>query len=84
MERYTRAGRVEMSVRRYALVIEQTSPGYSAFSPDVSGCAAVGDTVEETRRNFQDALAAHFEAMREVGEPAPEPHSSVDHVEVAA
>ena len=57
---------------------------YSAFSPDVPGCAAVGDTQEETRRNFQDALAAHFEAMREIGEPIPEPRASVDYVEVAA
>jgi predicted RNase H-like HicB family nuclease len=73
-----------MSVRRYALAIEQTSTGYSAFSPDVPGCAAVGDTVEETHRNFQDDLAAHFEALREIGEPTPEPHSSVDYVEVAA
>jgi len=38
----------------------------------------------ETRRNFQDALAAHFEAMREVGEPIPEPNSSVDYIDVAA
>jgi predicted RNase H-like HicB family nuclease len=73
-----------MNVRRYALVIEETATGYSAFSPDVPGCAAVGDTEQETRRNFQDALAAHFEAMREVGEPIPDPHSSVDYVEVAA
>jgi predicted RNase H-like HicB family nuclease len=73
-----------MSVRRYSVVIEQTSTGFSAFSPDVPGCAAVGDTEEETRRNFQEALAAHFDAMREVGEPIPEPHSSVDYVEVAA
>ena len=48
------------------------------------GCLAVGETEEETRRNFQDALIAHFEAMREVGEPIPEPHTSVDYVEVAA
>jgi predicted RNase H-like HicB family nuclease len=54
------------------------------YSPGVDGCAATGGTVEETRRNFQDALAAHFEAMREVGDPIPEPHSSVDYVEVAA
>ncbi len=73
-----------MSVRRYPVVIEPTSTGYSAFSPDVPGCAAVGETEEETRRNFQDALAAHLEAMREVGEPLPEPHSTVDYVEVAA
>ena len=76
--------RVEMSARRYPIVIEETGTGYSAYSPDVSGCVAVGDTEEETRRNFQDALGAHFEAMREVGEPIPQPHTSVDYVEVAA
>jgi predicted RNase H-like HicB family nuclease len=83
-ERYTQEGRLEMSPKRYPLVIERTGTGYSAYSPDVPGCAAAGDTEEETRRNFQDALASHFEAMREVGEPIPEPSSSVDYVEVAA
>ena len=73
-----------MSPKRYPLVIERTGAGYSAYSPDVPGCAAAGDTEEETRRNFQDALAAHFQAMRELGEPIPEPSSSVDYVEVAA
>ena len=73
-----------MNDKRYPVVIEKTSTGYSAYSPDVAGCAAVGDTEEETRRNFQDALTAHFEAMREVGEPIPQPSSSVDYVEVAA
>ena len=73
-----------MSMRRYPVVIEQTGTGYSAFSPDVPGCAAVGEMEEETRRNYQDALIEHFEAMREIGEPIPEPHTSVDYVEVAA
>ena len=73
-----------MNAKRFPVVIERTSTGYSAYSPDVSGCAAAGDTKEETRRNFQYALAAHFEAMREVGEAIPEPTSSVDYVEVAA
>jgi predicted RNase H-like HicB family nuclease len=73
-----------VSERRYPVIIEQTSTGYSAYSPDVAGCAAVGDTKEETRRNFQDALSAHFEAMWEVGEPIPESNASVDYVEVAA
>jgi predicted RNase H-like HicB family nuclease len=73
-----------MNARRYPVVIEQTDTGYSAYSPDVAGCAAVGDTEQETRQNFQEALAAHFEVMREVGEPIPEPHTSVDYVEVAA
>lgn len=83
-QRYTQESRVEMSRKRYPLVIEKTSMGYSAYSPDVPGCAAVGDTGEETRRNFLEALAAHFQAMREAGERIPQPNSSVDYVEVAA
>jgi predicted RNase H-like HicB family nuclease len=83
-ERYTQEGRSEMSAKRYPLVIEKTTTGYSAYSPDVPGCAAVGDTEEETRQNFRDALSAHFQVMRELGEPIPEPSSSLDYVEVAA
>jgi predicted RNase H-like HicB family nuclease len=73
-----------MKDMRYPVVIERTATGFSAYSPDVAGCAAVGDSEEETRRSFRDALSAHFEAMREIGEPIPEPSSSVDYVEVAA
>ncbi len=71
-----------MIARRYAVVIEQTGTGYSAYSPDVSGCVAVGDTEEETRRNFQDALIERFEALREAGEQIPEPRTSVDYVDL--
>ena len=70
-------------MRRYPVVIEATGTGFSAYSPDVPGCVAAGDTGEETRQNFQDALGAHFEAMREIGAPIPEPRTSVDYVEVA-
>jgi predicted RNase H-like HicB family nuclease len=73
-----------MSTKRYPVVIEKTETGFSAYSPDVLGCVAVGDTEEETRQNFRDALRFHFDAMREVGEQIPEPHTSVDYVEVAA
>ena len=67
-----------MIEKRYALVIERTSTGYSAYSPDVPGCVAVGDTEEETRRNFRNALTDHFKVIRQIGEPISEPSSSVD------
>jgi predicted RNase H-like HicB family nuclease len=73
-----------MKTKRYSVIIERTSTGYSAYSPDVPGCAAVGKTEEETRRNFQEALESHFEAMRLVGEPIPEPTSAIAYVDVAA
>jgi len=71
-------------MRRYPAIIEPTSTGFSAYSRDLAGCVAVGDTEEETRRNFREALIEHFEAMREIGAPIPEPHTSVDSVDVAA
>jgi predicted RNase H-like HicB family nuclease len=73
-----------MSTRRYPVIIGRTGTGYSAYSPDVPGCAASGDTKDEVRLNFQDALSEHFEVMREVGEPIPEPRTPVDYVEAAA
>lgn len=73
-----------MSAKRYSMVIEKTTTGYSAYSPDVDGCAGVGDTEVETRQSFREALESHFDAMREVGEPIPEPTAAVDYVEVAA
>lgn len=69
---------------RYPVVIEPISTGFSAYSPDVPGCAAAGDTEEETRFNFQDALTEHFWVMREIGAPIPGPHSIINYVEVAA
>jgi predicted RNase H-like HicB family nuclease len=71
-------------MKRFPIVIERTSTGFSAYSPDVPGCASAGDTEEETRQNFREALLAHFETMREIGEPIPEPSSSIAYVEVAA
>ena len=73
-----------MKTRRYPVIIEPTSTGYSAYSPDVSGCVPAGDTEEETRLNFEEALLCHFDARREVGEPIPEPSVKVAYVEVEA
>ena len=73
-----------MSEKRYSVVIERTATGFLAYSPDVPGCAAAGNTEDETRRDFRDSLTDHLEAMREIGDPIPEPSSSVDYVEVGA
>jgi predicted RNase H-like HicB family nuclease len=41
-----------MNARRYAIIIERTGAGFSAYSPDVPGCAAVGDTEQDVRLSF--------------------------------
>ncbi|MFZ1908316.1 MAG: type II toxin-antitoxin system HicB family antitoxin [Burkholderiales bacterium] len=69
---------------RYAVVIEKGKDNYSAYVPDLPGCVAVGDTVEETEREIQEAIEFHLEGMRADGLPIPEPSSRVEYVEVAA
>jgi predicted RNase H-like HicB family nuclease len=69
---------------RYAIVIEKAPGNYSAYAPDVPGCVATGDTVEEVMREMREALAFHFDGLREDGLPIPEPSSRVEYVDVTA
>ena len=57
----------------YLIVIEKGDKNYSAFSPDVPGCASTGKTVEETLENMRQALEFHLEGILENGEEAPTP-----------
>lgn len=69
---------------RYAIVIEKGEGNYSAYVPDLPGCVAVGDTVEEIERELQEAIEFHLDGMRADGLAIPEPSSQVDYLEVAA
>src|SRR6266568_2305264 len=57
----------------YLVVVGRTATGYIAHCPDVLGCAAVGETVEEVLANMKKALEFHFDGMAEDGEPIPNP-----------
>lgn len=59
----------------YAVVIEPTATGYSAFVPDLPGCVGTGRTVAEVTRNIEGAIALHLAGMVEDGEPIPAPGS---------
>lgn len=56
---------------KYLVIIEKAKNNYSAYSPDVLGCAATGKSVEETLKNIREALEFHIEAMIEDGETVP-------------
>lgn len=65
----------------YAVVIEPTSTGFSAYVPDVAGCVAAGETDAEVTAQMREALEFHFEAIRADGEPIPQPASRLDYIE---
>jgi predicted RNase H-like HicB family nuclease len=69
---------------RYAIVIEKAENNYAAYVPDLPGCVATGETIEETEQQIREAIDLHLRGMREDGLPIPEPSSSVDYVDIAA
>lgn len=66
---------------KYAILIEHEGTSYGAHVPDLPGCVAVGQTVEEVRRLIQVSLASHLDGMREDGTPIPEPSTLAEYVE---
>jgi predicted RNase H-like HicB family nuclease len=69
---------------KYLIVIEPTTTGFSAYSPDLPGCVSTGATREEVERNMQEAIELHLEGLREEGYPVPEPSTSSSYIEITA
>ena len=69
-------------MNKYVVLFEPSSTGYGAYAPDLPGCVATGATLEQTRRRMAKAIEMHLAAMREDGDPIPEP-SHFELVEVA-
>ena len=47
---------------RWAVVIEKAAgSNYSAYVPDLPGCVAAGDTVEEIQQQIREAIEFHIE-----------------------
>ncbi len=66
---------------KYAIIIEKTGNGYGAYAPDLPGCLAAADTLEETGALMREAISHHLELMREHGEPIPAPTTTTALVE---
>ncbi len=71
-------------MKQYAVVLEKTGNGWSAYVPDLDGCIAAGDTEAETLKLIREAIALHLRGMREDGDPIPEPTTLVDYVPLAS
>lgn len=65
--------RMAMEMQRN-LVVEggQDGENYGAYSPDVPGCVATGDTIDEMIQNMYEALLFHLEGMALHGEELPD------------
>ena len=67
---------------RYAVVIEKTETGYSAYVPDLPGCVSVGRTREEMDRNIRGAIELYLDELRAQGAPIPAPTTDAEYIAV--
>ena len=56
----------------YLVILEPSSTGWGAWSPDLS-VYATGSTRDETIERIRDAIAFHIEGLKEAGDPIPRP-----------
>jgi len=60
------------------IIIEKGKNSYSAYSPNVPGCVAVGKTREETEQRMLEALPDHIELLQEKNLPLPRSYTIWD------
>ena len=69
-------------MHRFLVVIEKANGNYSAYSPDVPGCVATGDTRESAEQNMHEALQMHLQGLLADGLPIPKSESSAEYIAI--
>jgi predicted RNase H-like HicB family nuclease len=68
---------------RYVVIYEKTATGYSAYVPDLPGCIAAANSLEETESLMRGAIELHLTGMREDGDPIPPPTTVANYISAA-
>jgi|GEM_PF-227111 len=56
-------------IDQYLIVLEKSDTGFSAYSPDVAGCIATGETLEDTTKLMRSALVLHLADVEDLPKP---------------
>lgn len=54
------------------VILEKSENNYSAYIPDLDGCVATGDSLDETKQRIVEAVEFHLDGMKEEGLEIPE------------
>ena len=57
----------------YVVIYEKGDSSYGAYVPDLPGCFALGETLEEVQTLIDEAIEFHIEGLQEDGEDVPQP-----------
>ena len=60
-------------LNKFLVIYEKSGTCFGAYAPDLPGCVATGRTLDETSKRTAKSMEMHLSAMRENGDPIPEP-----------
>lgn len=66
---------------RYAIVIEKGEDEFSAYVPDLIGCAASAPSLDEVKARLREEIESRLTSMKDDGLPVPDPTTTVDYIE---
>ena len=66
----------------YTVIYERGETNWGAYVPDLPGCVACGDTLQETEELIKEAIELYLEVLKEDGKPIPKPSTEVGKVAV--
>ena len=61
----------------YVVIFEKGENSYGASVPDLPGCIAVGETLEEVKVLIAEAIQFHIEGLRQDRDVVPQPSSKL-------
>lgn len=67
-----------MKIYTYRTIIEPDEKGYHGFVPLLRGVHTVGNTIEETKKNLEEAIRCHLEGLQKDDITPPQEKDSVE------
>ena len=67
----------------YTIIIKDAGSNFAAYAPDVPGCVAAADTVEEVTALLHETIEQHIGILGEMGEEIPVPASKAGTIQLA-
>lgn len=60
-------------MKNYLVRVERAGNNFSGYLPELLGCVASGETIEELKENMHTAVAWHIQALQQDGQTIEEP-----------
>jgi len=70
-----------MKIYTYRTIIEPDETGYHGYVPLLKGVHTVGKTIEETKKNLEEAIRCHLEGLRKDSIVPPQERDSLEAIQ---